>query len=67
MALWLEPRTGDQGVLGWNPGRAMLRNFGNSVHPTSPCLSDKALKAVGPFYLASVLEEVKEPTQWVNV
>ena len=33
----------------------------------SLCLSDEALKAVGPFYLVSMPGEVKVPTQGVNV
>ena len=33
----------------------------------SLCLSDETLKAVGPFYLVSMPEEVKDPTQGVNV
>ena len=33
----------------------------------SLCLSDKTLKAVGPFYLVSMPGEVKYPTQGVNV
>ena len=33
----------------------------------SLCLSDEALKAVGPFYLVSMPGEVKDPTQGVNV
>ena len=33
----------------------------------SLCLSDETVKAVGPFYLVSMPEEVKDPTQGVNV
>ena len=33
----------------------------------SLCLSDETVKAVGPFYLVSMLGEVKDPTQGVNV
>ena len=33
----------------------------------SLCLSDETLKAVGPFYLVSMLGDVKDPTQGVNV
>ena len=31
------------------------------------CLSEETLKAGGPFYLVSMPEEVKYPTQGVNV
>ena len=35
MAQWLEPQTGDLGVLGSNPaGGSALWNFGNSVYHT---------------------------------
>ena len=33
----------------------------------SLCLSDETVKAVGPFYMASMPGEVKDPTQGVNV
>ena len=33
----------------------------------SLCISDKTIKAVGFFYLVSMLGEVKDPSQWVNV
>ena len=33
----------------------------------SLCLSDETLKAVGPFYLVSMLGEAKDHTQGVNV
>ena len=36
MAQWLEHRTGDQGVLGSNPGRATSELCGNSVYPALP-------------------------------
>ena len=38
-----------------------------SFTPLCQCLSDKTLKAVGPFYLVSMPVEVKDPTQSVNV
>ena len=41
-----------------------LRQF---CHPTFACLSEETLKADGPFYLVSMPEEVKDPTQGVNV
>ena len=45
-----------------------LRNFGNSVYPTLPVSfgEDRALKAVGIFYLVSMPGQLKEPTQGVN-
>ena len=37
VAQWLECRTCDRGVLGWNPAdNNSLRNLGNSVYPTLP-------------------------------
>ena len=37
MALWLERKPGDRGVLGSNPaGTSLVRNFGSSVYPTFP-------------------------------
>ena len=58
-ALWssrLEHCTGDQVVLGSNPGAATsLRNFGNSVYPALPVSFGGDTKtAVGPFYLVSM-------------
>ena len=38
-----------------------------SFTPTCLCLLDETLKVVGPFYLVSMSEEVKDPTQGVNV
>ena len=65
----LERWTGDRVVQGSNPAVATysLRNFGNSVYPAfkaalCQCLSEETLKAVGPFYLVSILGEVKDPT-----
>ena len=56
------------------------RGDGGSIPPTavsklrqfrSPhiclCLSEETLKAGGPFYLVSLPEKVKDPTQVVNV
>ena len=60
--------------------RTVNRGDGGSIPPTavsklrqfrSPqfclCLSEETLKAGGPFYLVSMLGEVKYPTQGVNV
>ena len=60
--------------------RTISRGDGGSIPPTdvsilrqfcSPhiclCLSEETLKAGGPFYLVSMPEEVKDPTQGVNV
>ena len=51
-------------VLGSNPaGGTSLRNFGNSVNPTLPMyFGRETLKAVGPFWLVSMPEEVKYTT-----
>ena len=40
-----------------------FRNLSNFVYPTFACLSEETLKAGGPFYLVSMLCEVKDPTQ----
>ena len=65
----LEHMTGDRVVLRTNPaGGTSLQNFGNFVHSHfCQCLSEKTLKAVGPFYLVSMPGEVKDPTQRVNM
>ena len=39
----------------------------NIIDCLSLCLSDETLKAVGLFYLVSMLVEVKDPTQGVDV
>ena len=40
-----------------------LRNFGNSVYPALPVSFGRTLKAVGPFYLVSIMSgEVNKPT-----
>ena len=45
-----------------------FRNLGSFIHPTFVvCLSEETLKGGGPFYLVSILGEVKDPTQGVNV
>ena len=57
----LEHWTGDP--PGLNPTAATsLRNFGNSVYPALPVYFGGVTKAVGPFYLVSMLGEVKDPT-----
>ena len=60
VAQWLERRTGDRGVLGSNPGRATskLCRF-HFVTLLCQCLSEETLKAICPFYLVSMPEEVK--------
>ena len=60
--------------------RTVYRGDGGSIPPTAVsklrqfrlthiclCLSEEALKAVGPFYLVSMPGEVKDHTQGVNV
>ena len=61
-------------ALAWNGDRAVLAGFeshcgklrfGTLAIPFTPlcqCLLEETLKAVGPFYLVSMLEEVKDPT-----
>ena len=46
------------------PFRNMAISFIAQCHR---CLSEETLKAGGPFYLVSMPEEVKDPTQRVNV
>ena len=49
----------------WSSGRTLALD---AARPSeSLCLSDKTVKAVGPFYLVSMPGEVKDPTQGVNV
>ena len=49
----------------WSCGRASgfrkLRQFCSP--PLCSCLSEETLRAVGPFYLVSMPEGVKDPTQ----
>ena len=60
--------------------RTVNRGDGGSIPPTAVsklgqfrlphiclCLSEETLKASGPFYLVSMLGEVKDPKQGVNV
>ena len=63
----VERRTVNRGDSGSIPLSAVskLRQF-RSPH-ICLCLSEETLKAGGPFYLASVPGEVKDPTQGVNV
>ena len=35
--------------------------------PLCQCLSEETQKAVGPFYLVSMPEDLKDPTQGLNV
>ena len=63
----VERRTVNRGDGGSVPSTAVsiLGQF-RSPH-ICRCLSEKTLKAGGPFYLVSMLGEVKDPTQGVNV
>ena len=62
MAQWLERRTGDRVVLGLNSaGSTSLRNLPIPFTPLCQCLSEETLKAVDPFYLMSMPEEVNIP------
>ena len=52
--------------LEWSRVRILLRLFGNFCNflfSFTPFFSEGTLKAVGPFYLVSMPEEVKDPTQ----
>ena len=63
----VERRTVNRGDSGSIPPTVIskLRQF-RSPH-IYLCLSEDTLKAGGPFYLVSMLGEVKDPTQGVNV
>ena len=63
----VERRTVNQGDGGSIPPTAVskLRQFRSPY--ICLCLSEETLKAGGPFYLVSMLGEVKDPTQGVNV
>ena len=64
----LECATDDRVVTGSNPiGPALETLVAISFTPLCLCLSEETLKAVGPFYLVSVPEELKYPTQGVNM
>ena len=53
---------------GWEARIIRCKNLALYIRDCeSLCLSDKTLKAVGPFYLVSMPGEVKDPTQGVNV
>ena len=59
-------------TIKWSQVRITLRLLGNFdkanfLYTTLPTLSEETLKAVGPFYLVSMPDEVKYPTQTVNV
>ena len=64
----------------WSHGRALDCKSRASIPPAAIsklrqfrpphiclCLSEETLRAGGPFYLVSMPEEVKDPTQGVNV
>ena len=47
--------------------KGLVSKPGQFRSPNFACIFRKRLKAVGPFYLVSMPEEVKDPTQGVNV
>ena len=68
MAEWVKASTGDRTVDGSSPTSVKTFLFGTLAIPFGipftllcQCLSDKAVKAVGPFYLVSMPGEVKIP------
>ena len=65
MAEWVRASTGDRTVDGSSPISVKTFLFGTLAIPFTPlcqCLSDETVKAVGPFYLVFMPEEVKDPT-----
>ena len=65
MAEWVRASTGDRTVDGSRPTSVKTFCFGTLAIPFTPlcqCLSDETVKGVGPFYLVSMLGEVKDPT-----
>ena len=61
VAQWLERATDNRVVAGSNPAEAFLITLAISFTTLCQCLSEETLKAVGPFYLVSMLGEVKYP------
>ena len=64
VAEWVRASTGDRTIDGSTPTAGDFE-FGTLAIPLTllcQCLSDETLKAVGPFYLVSMLGEVKDPT-----
>ena len=60
----------------WRPGGPGFEPYGDKLHfgtlaipfiPLCQCLSEETLTDAGLFYLASMPEEVKDPTHGVNV
>ena len=64
MAEWVMASTGDRTFDGSSPTSVKTFLFGTLAIPFTllQCLSDETVKAVGPFYLVSMPEEVKDPT-----
>ena len=42
---------------------SVISKLGQFYSPHFACLSEETLKTIGPFYLVSMPEEVKDPTQ----
>ena len=58
MVEWVRESTGDRTVHGSSPTSLKSVLFGTLAIPFTPlcqCLSDETVKAVGPFYLVSML------------
>ena len=65
MAEWVRASTGDRTVDGSSRTSVKTFLFGTLAIPFTllcQCLSDETVKAVGPFYLVSMLGEVKDAT-----
>ena len=62
VAQWLEHVTDNRVVAGSNPTEAVWKRWQFPLPHFASGLSEETLKAVGPFYLVSMLGEVKDPT-----
>ena len=62
----VERRTVNRGDGGSIPPTAVSK-LSNFVHPIFACVFRKRTESRCPFYLVSMLGEVKDPTQGVNV
>ena len=62
VAQWLDRATDDRDVASSNATGATM-NMGKFFTPHCVCLSTETSKAVGPFYLVSMPEEVKYATR----
>ena len=60
-------RTANRGDGGSIPPAAVSKLRQHRSPYICLCISEETLNPVGPFYLVSMLGEIKDPTQGVNV